>query len=211
MQDTSGVLVVADGTVARAGHVVVAVPPTLAGRITYHPELPWQRDQLTQRLPQGTLMKVAAYYNRPWWRDEGLTGAAVSDTGPASITFDVSPQDGSIGGLMGFVGGDQARAYAGRHDELVPAVLQNFATYFGARALRPESTVVQDWSDEAWTRGCPVAVAGPGLLTEYGPALTDPIGRIHWAGTETATYWQGYMDGAVRSGERAAREVLRAN
>jgi monoamine oxidase len=180
----------------------------LAGRIAYEPGLPWRRDQLTQRFAQGALIKVAAYYDKPWWRDKGLTGAAVSDTGPARVTFDVSPADGSLGGLMGFVGGDLARAWAGRNDELVKAVLQNFATYFGAQALRPRATVVQNWSEEDWTRGCPTAVGAPGLLTEYGTDIAAPVGRIHWAGTETATYWQGYMDGAVRSGERAAEEIL---
>jgi monoamine oxidase len=209
-QDAQGVRVLSDSTVTSAKYVVVAVPPTLAGRIEYAPGLPWRRDQLTQRFSQGALIKVGAYYDEPWWRDKGLTGAAVSDTGPARITFDVSPADNKLGGLMGFVGGDQARRFAGRKDDLLKAVLQNFATYFGARAARPRLTVVQDWSEEIWTRGCPTAIAGPGLLTEYGEDLTTPVGRIHWAGTETATYWQGYMDGAVRSGERAAKQVLAA-
>jgi monoamine oxidase len=207
-QDANGVTVVSDRTIVRAKYAVVATPPTLAGRIYYQPRMPAQRDQLTQRFAQGALIKVAAYYNTPWWRAKGLTGAAVSDTGPARVTFDVSTRDAAIGGLLGFVGGDQARLYAGRHTDLVKAVLQNFATYFGKKALTPTATAVQDWSDEEWTRGCPTAIAPPGLLLEYGEAIATPVGRIHWAGTETATYWQGYMDGAVRSGERAAAEIL---
>jgi monoamine oxidase len=207
-QDAQGVVVLSDNVLVRAKQAVVAVPPTLAGRIYYEPELPWRRDQLTQRFAQGALIKIAAYYDRPWWRDKGLTGAAVSDTGPARITFDVSTADAKVGGLMGFVGGDPARQYAGRDDDLVKAVVQNFATYFGAEALKPLSTVMQNWSQEEWSRGCPTAIGGTGLLTAYGEDIAAPIGRIHWAGTETATYWQGYMDGAVRSGERAAKEVL---
>jgi monoamine oxidase len=207
-QDSTGVTVLSDRTNVRAKYVVVATPPTLAGRIYYEPLLPAQRDQLMQRFAQGALIKVAAYYDTPWWRAKGLTGAAVSDTGPARVTFDVSPVDASIGGLLGFVGGNQARGYAGRPAELIKAVLQNFATYFGKRALTPRSTAIQDWSMEEWTRGCPTAIAPPGLLLEYGEAIAAPVGRIHWAGTETATYWQGYMDGAVRSGERAAAEIL---
>ncbi|MFL6241201.1 MAG: flavin monoamine oxidase family protein [Actinomycetes bacterium] len=209
-QDANGVVVHSDLARVRAKQAIVAVPPTLAGRIDYTPALPWGRDQLTQRFAQGALIKVGAYYDKPWWREEGLTGAAVSDTGPARITFDVSTADGSVGGLLGFVGGDEARAYAGRSDALLSAVLDNFATYFGPRALNPIETVVMNWADELWSRGCPTAIGGPGLLSEYGPAISAPIGRIHWAGTETATYWQGYMDGAVRSGERAAAEVLSA-
>jgi monoamine oxidase len=208
-QDHDGVTVHSDRAVVRAGHVVIAVPPTLAGRIDYTPQLPASRDALTQRLPQGALIKAEAFYDRPWWRDLGLTGAAVSTVGPAKTTFDVSPPDGKIGGLLGFVGGDEARAFSGRPDALERAVLKNFATFLGDdRALHPREFHVMDWTREQWTRGCPVAIAGPGVLTEYGPAIAAPVGRIHWAGTETATYWHGYMDGAVRSGERAAAEIL---
>jgi monoamine oxidase len=88
-------------------------------------------------------------------------------------------------------------------------VLNNFSTFFnnGKPIPKPTSVVVMDWTREQWTRGCPVAIAGPGVITEYGPHMAAPVGRIHWAGTETATYWHGYMDGAVRSGYRAAAEV----
>jgi monoamine oxidase len=204
-----GVTVTSDRVTVRARYAVVAVPPTLAGRIAYDPILPPARDALTQRLGQGALLKAEAFYDRPFWRDAGLTGAAVSTVGPARTTFDVSPEDGSIGGLLGFVGGDYARRFSGRPDALRRAVLDNFATYLDdKRALTPNRFVVMDWTREEWTRGCPVAIAGPGVLTEYGPALAAPVGRIHWAGTETATYWHGYMDGAVRSGHRAAADIL---
>jgi monoamine oxidase len=167
------------------------------------------RDGLTQRSPQGTLIKVEAFFHSPWWRDNGLTGAAVSMVGPAKTTFDVSPHDGKIGGLLGFVGGDEARKYAGDPEALKKAVLENFSTLFnkGKKIPTPTSVVVQDWSREQWTRGCPVAIAGPGTISEYKRHMAKPIGRIHWAGTETATYWHGYMDGAVRSGHRASAEV----
>ena len=207
---TSGgiVTVTSDVGVVTARDVVVAIPPPLASRIIYDPLLPPERDQLTQRLGMGNLTKVEAFYDRPWWRDAGLTGAAVSDTGPAKTTFDVSPQDGSIGGLLAFVGGDEARRFSGRQSELIAATLDNFATYFGPQAKSPHRVEVQEWAREEWTRGCPTAIAPTGLITEYGRSLVPPIGPIHWAGTETADYWHGYMDGAVRSGERAAGEIL---
>lgn len=204
----TGVTVVSDQVTAAAQDVVVAIPPPLASRIVYDPLLPPERDQLTQRLAMGNLTKVEAFYRKPWWRDKGLTGAAVSDTGPAKTTFDVSPQDGSIGGLLGFVGGDEARKYSGQQQSLIDAVLNNFVTYFGPQAKSPVRIEVKEWAREEWSRGCPTAVAPPGLITEYGRSLVPPIGRVHWAGTETATYWHGYMDGAVRSGERAAREIV---
>ena len=125
------------------------------------------------------------------------------------VTFDDSPRDGSSGVIFGFVGGDEARRFRRRSAAARrAAVLANFTTYFGPRAASPRSYFETDWTSEEWTRGGPVGIAGPGTLLAYGPALRKPFGRIHWAGTETSTYWNGYMDGAVRSAKRAAREVL---
>jgi monoamine oxidase len=192
-----------------AKQVVVAVPPTLAGRIAYNPALPFDRDQLTQRLPQGTLTKVTAVYDKAFWRDDGLTGQAVCTDGYVSATFDDSPESGTPGVIFGFVGGDRARSFVQLSDsDRRAAVLAQFAQFFGPAAANPTAYLETFWAAEAWSRGCPVGIAGPGLLTAYGPALRKPVGRIHWAGTETSTYWNGYMDGAVRSGERAAAEVL---
>ena len=81
---------------------------------------------------------------------------------------------------------------------------------FGPQAANPTSFHISDWQEEPWTRGCPVCFTAPGVLLDYGTAIREPAGLIHWAGTETSTFWNGYMDGAVRSGERAAREVLAA-
>lgn len=209
VQHGRGVTVHSERATVKAKYVIVAVPPTLAGRIDYHPLLPSARDAVTQRSPQGQLIKVEAFFERPWWRDNGLNGAAVSIAGPAKTTFDVSPPDGKVGGLLGFVGGDQARKYSANHAKLKHDVLHNFSVYFnkGKPVPKPTSVVVKDWTREEWTRGCPVAIAPPGVISEYGPHLAKPVGRIHWAGTETATFWHGYMDGAVRSGHRAAKEV----
>lgn len=208
VQDAGGVRVLGDGFELRGQRVIVAVPPALAGRIAYEPALPAPRDQLTQRLAMGWLVKCIATYDTPFWRAQGLNGSAVVNDGPARSVFDVSASDGSRGALLGFVGGDGARAYSGRPEALREAVLDNFATCFGEAARTPREWWVADWGADEWTRGCPTAIAPPGLLTAYGPALAAPIGRIHWAGTETAGYWTGYMDGAVRSAERVVAEVL---
>jgi monoamine oxidase len=209
VQKRDGVVVFAKRLRVRAKRVIVAIPPTLAGRIDYRPHLPPERDQLTQRLPQGTLIKVAAVYNRPFWRDAGLTGTAVSTDGFVNATFDDSPQSGSPGVVFGFVGGDKARQFMGLSPaDREAAVLSQFVQFFGSEANNAIDFIETNWSAEKWTRGCPVAIPALGALTAYGPALRKPVGRIHWAGTETSTYWNGYMDGAVRSGERAAAEVL---
>jgi monoamine oxidase len=205
----SGVTVLSDQGTFTGKRAIVAVPPTLAGRIDYDPILPSDRDQLTQRLHQGVLTKVAAVYDRPFWRDAGLTGQGLSPTGLISATFDDSPPSGSPGILFGFVGGAQARAYAKLSAaERRSRILNELAAMFGPQALGARDFFETAWSEEQWTRGCPVGVAGPGLLTAYGPALRAPVGPIHWAGTETSDYWNGYMDGAVRSGLRASAEVL---
>ena len=209
VQEGGRVTVHSDGMTVRARRAIVTVPPALAARIDYRPALPARRDQLTQRMPQGSAIKCQAVYERPFWRDDGLAGQAVSDRGPARITFDNSPPDGGPGVLLGFVEGKFARAFAGRPArERRAAVLDNFAQLFGERALRPVRYVEKDWSTEEWTRGCFVGFTPPGVLLDYGEALRRPVGRIHWAGAETATIWNGYMDGAVRSGRRAAGEAL---
>ena len=208
-QKSGRITVESDRCTVKCRRVVVAIPPTLAGRIDYHPLLPPERDQLTQRYGQGTLTKVAAVYDKPFWRDKGLTGQAVSIDGLVSATFDDSPQSGSPGVIFGFVGGDSARTYQRMSpQEGRDKVLGEFASFFGEEARSPKDFFETRWTTEQWTRGCPVGIAGPGTLLAYGDQLRAPVGAIHWAGTETSTYWNGYMDGAVRSGQRAAKEVL---
>jgi len=200
------------GTVAvRARRAIVAIPPTLCGRIEYDPLLPALRDQLTQRMPQGSVIKTMAIYEEPFWRAEGLSGQGTSDVGPARVVFDNSPPDGSPGVLLGFLEGRFARHWATRPaTERREAVLAGHARLFGRRAAEPERFVERVWADEEWTRGCYGCLMTTGGWTEYGRALREPIGRLHWAGAETATVWNGYMDGAVRSGERAGEEVTAA-
>ncbi len=207
--DGDGVHVLADGVAATGRRAIVAVPPALAGRIAYDPPLPGDRDQLTQRMPQGTITKCVAIYETPFWRSAGLSGEALSAEGPATITFDVSPPDGSPGILLGFVGGSDARVLARAPAEGRRAtVLAGLARLFGPDAARPGGYLEQDWAGEEWTRGGPTSYFPPGGWTGSGRSLRTPVGPIHWAGTETATAWSGFMDGAVQSGERAAAEVL---
>jgi monoamine oxidase len=208
-QDKGSVTVYSGGTQLRAKRAIVAVPPTLAREITYQPALPSQHDQLLRNLPQGRLTKVTAVYNAPFWRDQGLTGQAISIDGFVNVTFDDSPQSGTPGVVFGFVGGDRHAEFAALSEaQRRAAVLEQFVQFFGGPAASPIDYFETNWNQEIWTRGCPVAIANVGVYTAYGPALRQPHGRIHFAGTETSTFWNGYMDGAVRSGTRAASEVL---
>ena len=207
----AGVIVVSDRLTVEARRAIVAVPPTLAGRIAYDPPLPAIRDGLSQRMAQGSVVKCMAVYERPFWRDRGLSGAVTSVTGPVSVGFDNSPPDGSPGVLLGFLEGRAARQAADlSRDERRRMVAECFAGFFGPEAAEPIGYVDRAWAADQWSRGCYGGFMPTGAWTDYGPALRDPIGPIHWAGAETALVWNGYMDGAIGSGRDAARAVLAA-
>jgi monoamine oxidase len=205
------VVVRSDAATWRARRAIVAIPPTLAGRIAYEPALPAVRDGLCQRMAQGSVVKCMAIYDRPFWRERGLSGQLASTRGPVSAGFDNSPPDGSPGVLLAFLEGKAARdgvamGNAARRE----AVLAALARAFGPEAARPEHYVDKAWAEDEWSRGCYGGFMPPGAWLDYGAALRAPIGRIHWAGAETATVWNGYMEGAVLSGERAAAELAAA-
>jgi monoamine oxidase len=189
--------------------VIVAIPPALAVRIGYSPPLAALRDQLSQRTPIGSTIKTIAVYERAFWRDDGLTGQVVSDTGPIKVSFDASPRSGRPGVLMGFVDGEDSRRLTPRsHAERAREGLESLARYFGPRALEPRAYFDYPWDNDRYARGGFFGVPTPGTLLSFGRALRPQANGIHWAGTETATEWVGFMDGAVQSGQRAAREVL---
>ncbi len=207
-QSDHGVEVVHDRGVVTGKRAIVAVPPTLAGRIRYVPALPAARDQLTQQVPMGYVIKVHAAYDQPWWRKDGLSGFGMSFDDPVALTFDNSPPDARCGVLVGFIEGEHGRraglmSEAARRD-MVLGCLQR---YFGERALRPREYIEQDWAAEEWSRGCYGGRLGTGVWSTFGPALREPAGRIHWAGTECGHVWSGYMEGALQSGEQVADEV----
>lgn len=189
--------------------VVVTIPPTLQNRIDFQPLLPAQRAQLIQRMPMGAVWKCYAIYEKPFWREQGLNGLAATPDGHVTVTFDNSPRDGSQGVMMGFVLGNQAKEFSTMADEdRKLSALHSFATFFGPEALKPVRYLDHSFLNEEWSRGCYAGVMGPGVWTTLGTALRNPVGRIHWAGTETSDIWNGYIEGAIRSGERVAKEVM---
>lgn len=206
-----GVGVEAGETRVRAKRAIVALPPSLYPRIGFEPLLPAGKRQLAQRMAQGWLVKTTAIYDEPFWRADGLSGEALNEEGPVTMTFDNSPPDGSPGALVGFVGGSDARAFARLGaSERRAAVLRSFEALFGPRAAAAERYIERDWAADEWSGGGPVGNFATGGWTGYGATLRETVGPIHWAGTESATRWAGYIDGAVQSGERAATEVLAA-
>jgi monoamine oxidase len=196
------------GTVV-ARRVVVATPPPMVLGMDFKPGLPADRLSLLRSLRMGQLMKCDAIYETPFWRAAGLNGFGINDSGAARAVFDNTPPSGGPGVLLAFVGGSTWRTYGVLPaDQRRTAVLSGFAAMFGEQALHPVDYVEHDWTKERWTGGAPTAIHAPGSLSVFGPSVRRPHGRVHWAGTETATYWSGYMDGAVSSGLRAAGEVL---
>jgi monoamine oxidase len=211
-QSADGVTVRSAAGEHRAARAIVAVPPALAARIHYSPGLPVLRDQLTQRFPMGATIKCVATYRRAFWREAGLSGEALSTDGPVTATFDDTSHDGAQPALLGFLVGREARALGAQPLEARrAAVIQSFARLFGKEAEQYVDYFDLDWSNEVYTRGCPVAALPPGAWTQFGAAWRAPVGRLHFAGTETASEWNGYMEGAVESGERAAAEIEAAS
>ncbi len=208
-QRDDGVSVLVGDRVVQASSAIVTVPPAVAGSISFDPPLPSQRAQLLQRMPHGSVVKFHASYARPFWREQGLSGEVAGDLPPVKVVFDNSPPGADPGILVGFFEGEDA-VVASRHpravrQEVVRARLQRF---FGPAAADMTGYTDTDWSAEIHTRGCYGAHLPPGAWTQFGSALRVAVGRVHWAGSETAERWCGYIDGAISSGERAADEVL---
>ncbi|GAA5159364.1 FAD-dependent oxidoreductase [Pseudonocardia eucalypti] len=215
VRDGDGALVRSHRAEVRARHVIVAMAPADADRIRFTPELPVRRAALQRKWHNGTESKLFAVYDRPFWRDQGLSGMALTDLPVAGFVIDNSPPDGSLGILLTFVGTAGAGYGLTWSDEILDdpearraAFVADLTTIFGPRAAHPVDLLEKDWAHEPWISGC-VAARAPGLTTQYTTALTDPVGRVHWASAETATRNEGYMDGAVSEGKRVAQRIAR--
>lgn len=209
VQDSHGVRVVTPTGEFSGRFLVCAIPPALAWQIDWQPALPTRREQLTQRCPMGYTIKCLALYQSPFWKEKRLSGEGYSNTGPVTFTYDNTSYDGKQPALVAFVVGNHAR----RLGDLPPQhrkseILSAIARLLGPESLEPEFYHEQNWNMERWSGGCPVGISIPGMLSSVGPSLREIAGRIHFAGTETATQHVGYMDGALQSGERVAGEIL---
>jgi monoamine oxidase len=203
------VVVSSDRTSVAARCAIVAVPPALAVEIDFDPPLSEERRSLYCRAVAGVETKTMVVYDQPFWRADGLSGQSAGPGSAAEVTIDASPSNGSYGVLASFTFAQVAQRMDARPaGERRQAVVEALVARFGPRAASPADFVETPWWQEDWSRGCSMAHFAPGLLTRYGTLLRAPVGRIHWAGTETATVSHGAVDGAIRSGERAASEVI---
>ncbi|MDM8010910.1 MAG: FAD-dependent oxidoreductase [Parasphingorhabdus sp.] len=209
VQTASGVEVSAGEISIAADQVIVAMPPGAADRIVFDPPLPTARRELQARSPMGRYMKIIASYDRAFWKDAGLNGEALNLSGYLFGVFDESEPAAGSHALLGFAAADkliELRALSPA--ERRARILAEFASFFGEAALTPTAYLEYDWDDDHWVGGGPVICPPPGTLSRVGAALREPVGRIHWAGTEAAPKWTGYLDGAVRAGEAAAKTVI---
>ena len=208
-QNSTAVEVVSDRLTVEASRVIVAVPPLLASRITYDPLVPAAQQQLLRRMLSGSIIRGITIYDEPFWREQGLSGMSVAPDLPVPVALDQSPPVGKPGILSSYMLGPQAVSAA----MLDPAERRDIwlcalAARYGSQALSPRAHLETDWAAEEWSLGGMIAHFPPGVLTNYGYTLREPAGRIHWAATEYATTMHGLIEGAVRSGESAADQVI---
>lgn len=208
-QEEEYVNVITDEETERAKRVIVAMAPAQAAQIEFAPVLPTQRRQLLQRMPMGSAIKVILIYDKPFWREAGLSGEMVCDEAPLRMTFDSTPPDSKQGALVGFILGAEAALWSDQPEVIRRGeICRQLAGYYGKAAGDPVEYIEKDWCSDQWSQGCYVGLMAPGNMTRLGHIIREPVGRIHWAGTETATEWNGYIEGAIQSGERAAAEIL---
>jgi monoamine oxidase len=215
-QDADGVEVVADTVVVRAKRAVVAMPPTVAGRLRYEPPLPAERAMLVERVPSGEVIKFLVAYETPFWQTDGLSGMSAAVADPITMTIDgCTNRPGDPGLMIAFASGRHARALARlSKDERRCRVLDTLAKRFGPLAATPlggaEGFFEHNWSTDQWSGGGMIAHFPPGVLTNFGPALRDPMGRIHWAGSESSSAFHCSINAAIESGERVCKDIVAA-
>jgi monoamine oxidase len=209
LQDGDGVTVRSGEMAVKARRVVVAVPIAIGARIDYHPLLPFERDLLHQRMPLGPTFKTSIVYDEPFWRRKGLSGQSFGPGTAVGLSIDAST-DKPTPGMMCVIneGPNAARLQRMGDADRRQATLDQLADRFGDEAQHPVDYDEQAWHLERYTGGGMITHMPPGVLTQFGHTLRPPCGRVHWAGTESSSVMYGFIDGAIRSGERAAAEVM---
>lgn len=211
---SSGVRVRSSGGVFVGRYAIVAVPPSALGRVAFSPSLPAAHADLCDAMPMGSVIKVQAVFEAPFWRDAGRSGMVVDDTGPFAFMIDNGAPGSHEGTLVTFLSAESATEWGDAR--LGPTAsaqrrqrfLEHVRLAFGADSPEPAAYVDRDWVSQAWVGGGYSGVMRPGGWTSCGPAMREPFGAVHWASTERARTWTGYIEGALESGERAASEVL---
>jgi monoamine oxidase len=193
----------------RARQLIVTVPKSVTAAIRFEPPLPAAFAQYFQRQPSGATVKIQAVYDKPFWREQGLNGSVVSDTGPIEVVYDNSPPSGLPGVLVGFAEGNQGRSlFALSEAERQATVLTNLGRYFGKRAEQPTHYLDMIWAHDPYAGGAYGSFNPPGVITSLGKAVSEPVANMQFAGADYSPEWPGYMEGAIRSGNAAADAVV---
>jgi monoamine oxidase len=191
--------------------VIVAIPLAIATSIVYEPMLPVDRAFLHQRMPSGAIFKTSVVYDEPFWRADGLSGQSAAPGSLATLTIDACTNTGNPGVMCAITEGTAARRLGRLNEaERKAAIIGELVDRFGDKARTPVEYHEQNWAIERYSGGGMISHAPTGVLTQFGYTLREPCGRIHWAGTESSAVMCGWVDGAIRSGERAASEVMQA-
>jgi monoamine oxidase len=208
-QTTRDIEVASTNVRVRCDHVIVAASPRTLERVDWDPPLPPCRAALHQQVSLGSYAKAVLGYDRPWWRDDGRSGLSFSDSGLVQMTVDIGPHNSNNGGyLAAFIAGAPARRLPRNPDRRRELIIDSVAKLLGTQAGGPNAYQDLNWTWEPWSLGAPVGLMAPQMMTTFGPCLRLPTGRVRWAGTEHADQFAGYLEGAIRSGEHAARAVL---
>ncbi|TDO50528.1 monoamine oxidase [Kribbella sp. VKM Ac-2527] len=209
--DDSGdrVAVYSGDQVLTARAVILAMPPSAAQMIRFHPLLPVNRRQIQARSPLGRMVKIQARFDEPFWREDGLSGE-ICDTTGVGVVIDVTRPGDDLATVVGFTGGSDYDSYMSMPPEDRRARFVDVLTLaYGDRAKTPVFYHETAWPEQQWQLGGPVTYMPPGVLSTTGDALRAPAGRVYFAGTETSTVYNGFMEGAVRSGYAAAEQISR--
>ncbi|MFN8221872.1 MAG: NAD(P)/FAD-dependent oxidoreductase [Gaiellales bacterium] len=206
-----GVVVEADGVEVSARDCVLATPPNLVAGIDFAPALPPWRMRGQAAMTQGSVIKVLAVYDHPFWREDGLSGEGFAPYHFIREAYDNSPPAGEPGVLATFLAAERCETA----ERMAPAerrhaIVDGLAALFGERAHDASDVIEVNWSADEWTRGAYSATFGVGGLSRFGADLRCPIGPLHFACTDIAGVGNMHIEGAVRSGRAAASAILTA-
>lgn len=204
-----GVRAIADGMSVSAQHAIIALAPPLYSRISYVPELPRLLHQAHQHVSMGFVIKVHAVYDRPFWREQGLSGTAFSPYELSHEAYDNTNHGDERGTLVGFVSDRSADdVFRIPAEERRARILESLSHYYGPEALNPVVYYESDWGAEEWTRGAYAASFDLGGLSRWGADLRAPLGPIHFACSDIAGLGYQHVDGAIRMGRLAAEDII---
>jgi putrescine oxidase len=204
-----GVTATAEDLTVHARFAILALAPNLYSRISFVPALPRLQHQMHQHISMGFVIKVHAVYERPFWREQGLSGTAFSPYEISHEAYDNTNHGDERGTLVGFVSDRNADdVFRLSAEERRERILESLSHYYGPEAKNPVVYYESDWAAEEWTRGAYAASFDLGGLHRYGADLRAPVGPIHFACSDLAGAGYQHVDGAIRMGRLAAASII---